>query len=707
MVDWHQPESALIADGIARFVPPAAVRGDAAFPPSLALVTNPAPSASVPATFHHRPRFAHRDGKWVAHVPVQSGANRYGTGEIAGPLLRDGARTVCWNTDSFKYDDTNVSLYQSHPWVIVVNPDGTAAGMLADTTFRCTIDLRHDIEFAAEGLPFGVYIIERNTPQDVVAALAELTGKMPLPPKWALGYHQSRWSYEPASRVLRLADEFRHRHMPCDCIWLDIDYMDGFRCFTFDREKFPDPARLCDDLRARGFHSVWMIDCGIKADEHDPVYASGRAGDHFVKTADGREFHGKVWPGPCAFPDFTREATRRWWAELYKDFLAKGPDGVWNDMNEPAVFDDDTKQVPETLHHRADEALGGPGAHARYHNVYGMLMVRASREGIQAARPEKRPFVLTRANFVGGHRYAATWTGDNVANWDHLRWSIPMVLNMGLSGQPFVGPDIGGFFGNADAQLFARWMGIGALLPFARGHSIKDSHDHEPWALGEACERTCRLALLRRYRLLPYLYTLFREASVTGLPVARPLFFADPRDPALRAADDAFLSGDSILVRARVGPDRPCLAPMPAGTWRRVELVGESWTQTDLDSELPELWIRAGSIVPIGPAIEFVGQKPLDPLTLLVCPDAPGRALGRLYEDAGEGYEHERGQFRQTTYQSLRDGDRLTVHTEQSLGGMPTPDRGVEVVVMADGPARTGAGRDGEPIRVALLPGDP
>jgi len=701
---WRSdPDPYLIADGVGRFRDPADSHLPAA--PSFALVNPPVGVGPLPSTFRAFPLFTTepREGSTarVVRIPAPRGTSLYGTGEVAGPLLRNGLSTTCYNTDASDYNDTTPSLYQSHPWVLAVRPDGSSFGVLADTTCRCRIDLGHsagaddaaelspaspEITFTVDDPstpPFAVYIFERDTPQEVVAALADLTGRMPLPPRWALGYHQCRWSYEPASRVRELADEFRAHKMPCDCIWLDIDYMDGFRCFTFDKTKFPDPAALNADLHARGFKAVWMIDPGIKVDHSYPVYTQGAAGDHFLKNSQGGEYHGSVWPGPCAFPDFTRESARRWWAGLYHDFMATGPDGVWNDMNEPAIFDNHRKQMPEDNHHRADPALGGPGPHSRYHNVYGMLMVRATREGVAAAQPGKRPFVLTRSNFIGGQRYAATWTGDNISSWDHLAWSIPMVLNFSLSGQPFCGPDIGGFNGNADGKLFGRWMGIGALLPFARGHTIKDSKPHEPWSFGPECESTCRYALQRRYRLLPYLYTLFRESSQTDVPIARPVFFADPADPALRDVDDCFLLGPDLLVRASVLESAASsTSPMPKGDWRPFEPCPRP--DGTSDPELPELLIRAGAIIPMGPIQEFTDEKPLNPLTLIVCPDSNFSAVGDLYEDAGEGYAHLEGHFRHTTYRAHRDADHLII-TKDSWGRLHKPDREIEVIVLLPG----------------------
>lgn len=672
---------ALIREGVCRFRDPAFA--DRQVRPSPALLTQPTPIGQAEEV-RTTPRFGDARGWHAVSIPLAEGTDVYGTGETAGPLRRNGRTIGLWNTDAFHYDDRFEAIYQSHPWALCVRADGSAFGVLADSPRRGLISAGDDLLMAFEGEPFPVYIIEGDSPQEVVRTLADLTGKASLPPLWSLGYHQCRWSYMSADRVRELAAEFRRRRIPCDVIWMDIDYMRGFRVFSFDPERFPDPAALNRDLHAQGFKSVWMIDPGVKVDPEDPVYSTGRDGGHFVKTASGKEFHGKVWPGECAFPDFTRAATRRWWSGLYRDYLAHGVDGVWNDMNEPSVFDGPGKTMPVSNRHDADAELGGPDDHARYHNLYGMLMVQATLEGVRAERPDKRPFVLTRSNFLGGHRYAATWTGDNTSDWPHLAWSIPMALNLGLSGQPFVGPDIGGFIGDADGHLFARWMGIGALLPFARGHSIKGSADHEPWSFGEGCERACRLALERRYRLLPYLYTLFREASLTGMPVVRPLFFAEPADPRLRDADDAFLLGDDVFVRAHASRGGLRRAPMPAGRWAPFEPASET------ERELPELFVREGAIVPMGPAMQHVGERKLDPLTLVINPDADGRAAGLLYEDEGEGVGYQRGEFRLTRFEAGVRGDRVELETTIVEGDWPAPARAVRTVVLSTGPRRSG-----------------
>lgn len=666
-----------------------------------------------------RPRFRDRGSIREITIDLQESVDFYGTGEVAGPLRRNGRQATLWNSDSFAYSDKTPSIYQSQPFVLGVRADGTAFGVICRTTWRCKIDLASSgmqIVFRVGGTYRGdstgrkpahrggirppspaIVVIERNSAEEVVKALAELTGTMSLPPLWALGYHQCRWSYNPDSRVLKLAQDFREKKMPCDVIWMDIDYMDGFRCFTFDKEQFPNPRKLNDQLHALGFHTVWMIDPGLKIDPDYSVFAAGLKGDHYVKTAAGENYSGKVWPGPCHFPDFTRARTRQWWAGLYKDYMATGIDGVWNDMNEPAVFDVPGKTMPDDNHHDADAELGGPGPHAAYHNIYGLQMVRASREGIQAANPDKRPFVLTRANFLGGHRYAATWTGDNVSDWTHLRWSISMILNLGLTGQPLAGPDMGGFMGNATPELFGRWAGIASLLPFSRGHSVKESVDHEPWSFGAEVESICRLALERRYRLLPYLYTLAREASISGLPIARPMFFADPTDPSLRGVDDQFLLGRDVLVRCHVLPGaRPATdtRPLPDG-WRAFEPASATST------ELPDLFVRPGAIVPMGPSKQFIAEKPLDPLTLVICPDEHGVAEGELYEDAGEGFGYRKGEYLKTTYHCRvhAGGKNADVTIKSHEGSMPRPSREVQVIVLLpEGAVAKGSGHDGKTI---------
>ncbi len=647
-----------LGSGVSRAYFDRAARENAA--PSFALwgelpASQPATGLPIPLTF------TRIQGRPAVHVKTDEGTDLYGTGEVFGPLRRNGTKIVCRNTDSYGYGARNQSLYQSHPWVLAVRADGSSFGLLADTTYRCLIDLTDGIRIAAEGPAFPVIVIEGDSPQQVLTRLADLTGRMPAPPKWALGYHQCRYSYTPDTRLLEVAQTFRKLEIPCDVIWWDIDYMDGYRCFTFHPRDFADPRGLNEKLHAIGFHSIAIIDPGIKFEAGYDVYESGNRIDAWVSDRFDRPYVGKVWPGRCVFPDFTRGDVRAWWAGLYRDWLRSGMDGVWNDMNEPAVFHTDGWTMPDDNRHDADPQLGGPGDHARYHNVYGMLMSQATFEGIAAARPDRRPFVLTRSTYLGGHRWAATWTGDNTASWEHLDTSIAMVLNLGLSGQPFAGPDIGGFCEPGDGDLFARWMGFGALFPFARGHTGKGNIDKEPWAFGYEVEETSRLALQARYRLMPYLYTVFHEAWTSGLPVWRPLFFADPADPELRAIDDCWLIGGDLLVCAQTQPGFETTDPvLPHGQWLEITttLYG-----TSENADLPRLFLRDGAALPLGPVVQSTAEE-IDELLVVANPDATGRAIGLWYDDEGEGYGHLEGDF--GLWQLIVDGEGVT---RERIGG--------------------------------------
>lgn len=398
--------SIMVGNGIAKFIPEGF---DAKKVPSFAIEKEPREQGTLPSDWVLVPNFSLTDGKANASLTVPEGTSIYGGGEVTGSLLRNGKTIKLWNTDSGAYGvDNGTRLYQSHPWMMGVRKDGTAFGILFDTSWKAELSSTDNkIELRSEGELFRVFIIDRESPQAVVRGLSELTGTMPMIPRWALGYHQSRFSYSPDRRVIEIADTFRLKRIPCDAIWMDIDYMDGYRIFTFNPQGFPNPKAVNRDLHLRGFHSTWMIDPGAKVDPNYFVYKSGTENDIWVKTADGKDFNGDAWPGAAAFPDFTYPKANKWWQNLYKDFLAQGVDGVWNDVNEPQINDTPNKTMPEDNIHRGGGNLPA-GKHIQYHNVYGFLMVKSSREGIMAVRPEKRPFILTRSNFLGGQRYAAT-----------------------------------------------------------------------------------------------------------------------------------------------------------------------------------------------------------------------------------------------------------------------------------------------------------
>lgn len=661
----------IVGDGIAKFVP----KGfNLSQMPSFALKAEPQEKGMLPSNWQLYPIVEKKKGHASAYLDVPQGTSLYGGGEVTGPLLRNGQSIKLWNTDSGAYSvDNGKRLYQSHPWVMGVRPDGTSFGILFDTPYKAKLTTTDErINFETEGELFRIFVIDRESPQAVIKGLAELIGTMPMVSRWALGYQQCRFSYTPASRVIEVADTFRIKRIPCDVMWMDIDYMDGYRIFTFNPQTFPDPAALNRDLHIRGFHSAWMIDPGAKVDSTYFVYKSGTANDVWVKTAQGKEFNGDAWPGACAFPDFTQPKTVRWWADLYKDFLDKGVDGVWNDVNEPQISNTPTGTMPEDNKHLGGDKIPA-GPHLKYHNVYGYLMVKASREGIMKARPQNRPFILTRSNFLGGQRFAATWTGDN-ASWEsHMTMSVPMILTLGLSGQPFSGADVGGFLFNPDAGLFGRWMALGAFYPFSRGHACAGTINKEPWAFGQKVEDVSRMALERRYVLLPYYYTLLHEASETGMPIMRPVFFADPKDTLLRAEEQAFLIGENLLVV----PEWAQNPALPKGIWRNLSLIPGD----DKDSYQAKLKIRGGAIIPTGKIIQNTNEKSLDPLTLLVCLDEKGEAHGTLYWDEGDNWSFKDGNYSFQHFTAIRTADnKVQVKITQKKGKYITENNDMAIV---------------------------
>ncbi len=629
--------------------------------PSLILVEEPVEKGNLPDNWELHVQFSNVFGKNTARIAIPTNTDLYGTGEVKGNLIRNGTNITLWNTDNVCYGKYHGRrLYQSHPWVMGVREDGSAFGIIADNTWKQEIILGEDIQFSSAGPPFRIIVIERENPMQVLHELAGLTGKMPLPPLWSLGFQQSRWSYYPDKRVREIADTFRLKNIPCDVIWIDIHYMDAYKVFTFSPEHFPKPAALNQYLHSKNFKTVWMIDPGVKAEKGYSVYDSGTEKDVWVKNSEEKNYTGKVWPGDCVFPDFTMPKTRTWWAGWYKNFMATGIDGVWNDMNEPSVFDSPDGTMPENNIHFGGDGLP-KGLHARYHNVYGMLMIRASREGIQKANPDKRPFILTRSNFLGGHRYGATWTGDNAATWQHLKMSVPMSLNLGLSGQPFSGPDIGGFGGNATPELFGHWIALGAFYPFARAHSMRGTDNQEPWSFGKEIEDVSRTAMQRRYRLLPYLYTCFRKASLTGIPVMQPVFFADIHDRKLRSEQEAFMLGTDLLIIPKWAEQ----AKIPKGNWHSISIAGED---SKNDKYQPDVKIRPGSIVPLCKIIQHTNEYSIDTLTLLISLDNKNEATGNLYHDDGNGYAYRNGGYCYAEFKAVKRNNEVEIKITK-LGG--------------------------------------
>ncbi|MGB5203959.1 MAG: glycoside hydrolase family 31 protein [Eudoraea sp.] len=581
---------------------------------------------------------------------TQSAESFYGMGDKATHSNLKGKRVSNWVTDSYAYSKDQDPLYKAIPFYIGLH-NNIAYGIFFDNTFRTNFDFAHErrniTSFWADGGEMNYYFFYGPEMSKVVSDYTDLTGTPEMPPLWALGFHQSKWSYFPESNVKKIAAKFRSLKIPCDAIYLDIDYMDGFRCFTWDKKKFPDPKAMIQDLYKDGFKTVVMIDPGIKVDKDYWVYQEAIKNDYFCKRGDGPLMRGKVWPGECSFPDFTNPKVREWWAGLYKELMSEtGAHAVWNDMNEPAIMEVPSKTAPLDTRHDFD---GHPCSHRKAHNIYGTQMVRATYEGVKKYVYPKRPFVITRAAYAGAQRFCSTWTGDNVATWEHLWIANVQVQRMCMSGMSFVGSDIGGFAEQPNGELFARWIQLGVFHPFFRVHSSGDHGDQEPWSFDKEVTNIVRKFIELRYQLLPYLYTMFWKYSNENIPMLKPLVYYDQEDTQTHFRTDEFIFGEQILVCPVQEPNALGRRMyIPKGKWHNfwtgevVEGGMEKWVAADID-KIP-IFIKEGAIIPKYPVQQYVGEKDIEELILEVYYKY-GIERSAVYEDAQDGYDYTKGSY--------------------------------------------------------------
>ena len=624
----------------------------------------------------------------------------YGFGEKTGALNKRGRQLggysyTMWNSDTFAYGPDTDPIYVSVPFYLALR-GGRTHGVFFDNTFRSNFDVGHTspglLSFGAEGGELNYYLIYGPDPKRVIQRYTDMTGRMPLPPRWALGYHQCRYSYYPESRVRFIARNFRERAIPADVIWLDIHYQDGYKPFTWDRQRFPDPAALVADLRRDGFHVVPIVDAHPKRETGYLPYDTGTAGDQWVKNADGSVYVAPVWPsqaernpGPSVFPDFSKPAAREWWGSLYKMFTDIGITGIWNDMNEPAVFETPTGTMPLDVRHFGD---GQPTDHREIHNVYGLLNTQATYEGLRRLRPNERPFVLSRASFAGGQRYSAFWPGDNVSSWEHFRATIPMLTGMGLSGLPFVGSDIGGFAGTPSAELYTRWLQAGVFYPFMRTHTTLGTPDQEPWSYGTTHEAINRSAIELRYQLLPEIYNVVAESAATGLPAMRPLVLEYPDDTRTWGLDDEFMLGrDLLLAPVLQEAERQRDLYLPKGEWfdfwsgRRYE--GGKGARIPVTLDTIPIFVRGGAFVFRQPIVQHTGEMPGKPLEVQVFPAAASDAA--LYEDDGETMAYAQGAFMRRRFTQSRTATAATIDVAAPEGSYRPEARDLVLSVLWSG----------------------
>ncbi|ALG49680.1 glycoside hydrolase family 31 protein [Clostridium perfringens] len=578
----------------------------------------------------------------------------YGLGEKGGDLNKKGCYTENFNTDDPETDDDSITYYKTIPFYVALKEEATY-GIFFDNSFRSYFDMGKEmgdrIFFGAIGGQIQYYFIPGENIKEVVKNYTALTGRMEMPPLWSLGYQQCRFSYFSQEEVRELVKTFEEKDIPLDVVYLDIDYMDGFRVMTFKTPNFDDAAGLISDLKEKGIRTITIIDPGVKVDEEYDVFKRGKEGNHFTKKLDGEMFIGAVWPGDSAFPDFSNKDCREWWKSELKKFISEhGMDGIWNDMNEPCVFNNDHKTMLETCLHNSDN---GVIEHKEFHNRYGFEMSRCSKEAQEELHPNERGFSMTRATYAGGQRYSSVWTGDNMSLWSQMRMSISMNANLGISGFSFVGNDVSGFGLDSSEELFIRWMEMGPFIPIFRNHSNMYTRRQEPWAFGPRAEKIAKKSIELRYELLPYIYDLYYISHKEGLPIFRPMIMEYEKDMNLLNMREQFMLGENMIVAPVLYEgERSKTVYLPKGSWFNYftmeKLQGGKWYK--LPCELDEIlvFVKEGSIIPTyNKKFRNVKERPKNILLKVFGENAKGFH----YNDDGHTMEYLEGKY---TYMDIK-----------------------------------------------------
>lgn len=578
----------------------------------------------------------------------------YGLGDKPGCLNKRGYSYVNWNTDDpAPHVDSFKSLYKSIPFFIVLG-DEYCYGIFADNTYKTTFDFGYEntdyyfVEHEKGELDY--YFMPGNDMAEVVGLYTSLTGTTPLYQRWIYGSHQSRWGYYTQDEVLDIADKFRELDIPCDVIHMDIDYMNGYRVFTFDDKKFPDVKGLSEKLADRGVKLISIIDPGVKKDEDYFMYKEGMEMDAFAHDIDGSVYENAVWPGTSVFPDFTKQSVRSWWGDKTKILLEHGISGIWNDMNEPASFNG---PLP-------DDVQFEYGAHEKVHNIYGHFMAKATYEGLAKNDGGKRPFVLTRAAYAGSQKYCGGWTGDNHSIWAHIALSLEQVCNLSVSGLAMCGSDIGGFGSDTTPELLVRFYEAAVFVPFFRNHSAMGTRRQEPWQFDETTIDAVRKIVKLRYRFIPYIYDLAHECEKTGAPIVRPLVYEYPADKHVRNIFDEYMLGSFVLVAPVIAPGKEAREVyLPDGDWYDYytgeKYSGGRYILADAPLDKVPVFIKAGAIIPVADGeIRSTEDITEDKISILTY---PGKGSFVHYQDDNETFAYRNGAYNAVEY--TLDGDKL------------------------------------------------
>ncbi|MFD2512322.1 TIM-barrel domain-containing protein [Pontibacter locisalis] len=594
----------------------------------------------------------------TTYKTMQEGERFIGLGEKTGGLDRRGSGYTNWNTDAYGYTTGQDPLYATIPFYIGIH-SGLNYGIFFDNTYQSDFNFgasnNRFSSFGAQGGEMDYYFIYHTKLPDIITSYSDITGRMDLPPLWSLGYQQNRYSYYPETEVFRIAQTLREKKIPADGITLDIHYMDAYKLFTWNTDRFPNPMQMNKKLKDMGFKTTVIVDPGIKVEPGYGAYERGKKADIFLKYPDGEYYQGQVWPGWTHFPDFTSEAGREWWKDEIKFFANTGVDGFWNDMNEIATWG---QKMPNNVLFQYDGHLT---THKEGRNVYGLEMARASYEGARKHMENKRPFLLTRAAYSGIQRYSAIWTGDNRSEDSHMLLGIRLLNSLGVSGIPFSAMDIGGFTGNPSIPLYARWIQLGAFTPYFRNHTGVNTKSSEPWAYGEEVTEIARNYISLRYKLMPYIYSNFYEATQTGHPLMRTLAIDYTHDPHVYNGefDSQYQFGETFLIMPFESGKNYGKVYFPRGKWydlytgevkpgNQEEIIGVAY------NKLP-IYVKESSIIPMQSLIQSTSEKPADTLTVHVYKGDVNNSFV-YYEDDGETYDYTNGEYfkRTISYDPLR-----------------------------------------------------
>ena len=617
----------------------------------------------------------------------------YGLGDKPGCLNKRGYSYVNWNTDDpAPHVDSFKSLYKSIPFFIVLG-DEYCYGIFADNTYKTTFDFGYEntdyyfVEHEKGELDY--YFMPGNDMAEVVGLYTSLTGTTPLYQRWIYGSHQSRWGYYTQDEVLDIADKFRELDIPCDVIHMDIDYMNGYRVFTFDDKKFPDVKGLSEKLADRGVKLISIIDPGVKKDEDYFMYKEGMEMDAFAHDIDGSVYENAVWPGTSVFPDFTKQSVRSWWGDKTKILLEHGISGIWNDMNEPASFNG---PLP-------DDVQFEYGAHEKVHNIYGHFMAKATYEGLAKNDGGKRPFVLTRAAYAGSQKYCGGWTGDNHSIWAHIALSLEQVCNLSVSGLAMCGSDIGGFGSDTTPELLVRFYEAAVFVPFFRNHSAMGTRRQEPWQFDETTIDAVRKTVKLRYRFIPYIYDLAHECEKTGAPIVRPLVYEYPADKHVRNISDEYMLGSFVLVAPVIAPGKEAREVyLPDGDWYDYytgeKYSGGRYILADAPLDKVPVFIKAGAIIPVADGeIRSTEDITEDKISILTY---PGKEAREVYLPDGDWYDYYTGE--------KYSGGRYIL-ADAPLDKVPVFIKAGAIIPVADGEIRSTEDITEDKISILTYPG--